>query len=497
MDNWQQLRAADLYAHRLQERFDASARAREATPQQRIATGASSTGSGWFDPIDGDFGYRTASGRRGPRDMPARSLEQARTDSIAGYRANPMARSIIDTYTSFMVGDAGVTLQCTSDQVRPFAEGFWNDPRNRIGALQPFMARDWLLMGEALYEMLVGQYSGVCRWSPIDTTRVDHVELEDGNPLWPGTVVIRDPGAPFDGGIRKTVIQLDDLTSLRTGEVFWWPGFRALLTDTRGVPFLAPVLDWLDSYDRVLSNLVDRTALARYIALDVTVQGDDTDVQAYIDARKGRQIPRSGTMEVHNEKVSIQPLTAQTGSFEDVNTNQAMLTSIAAGAGLSKHWLAEPDNANRATSLSMAEPVRRRIGGIQNDWLAQITEMVRFAVDRAVAAGRLDAYVAVETAGGIISVPAADTVTVTGPQIAAADAQLTAGVLLNLAQALDGMVAAHVLTPEAAAEAAKKGWEDYVGVPYRAELGTPDANAADVATAVADAGGSLPAPLAA
>ncbi|MGL1604144.1 hypothetical protein ACSTI6_23690, partial [Vibrio parahaemolyticus] len=88
---------------------------------------------------------------------------------------------------------------------------------------------------------------------------------------------------------------------------------------------------------------------------------------------------------------------------------------------LGKTWLAEPDGANRATSLSMAEPIRRRVGSVQKTWLAHLTELTRYAVDRAVEAGRLPAMVDVAVAGGgTVSMPASMTVSVHGPEVAAA-----------------------------------------------------------------------------
>jgi hypothetical protein len=481
--------AEDKFAARFLRRVDA-ARATEATAQQRWATGASATGAGIVDPIDGDYGFR-AFGKRGPRDIPHRTRAQAQTDSIASYRANPMARAIIDTYVSFCVGDAGLTLTCTNDEVRAVAEQFWTDRRNHLAAGQELMLRDALILGEQLQEMMVGELSGICRRNPIDVTRVVDVDLRDGNPLWPESVSIRMPAGAEP--IHVSVIDLDDVTGLREGEAFWWPWFKTLETDTRGAPFLMPVLDWLDSYDTVLANLIDRTALMRYFAIDVSIDGDQGDVDDWIDQRKSRQVPRSGSVEVHTANVKLEPITASTGAYEDVKTNAAVLTNIAGGTGLSKVWLAEPEDANRATSLTMAEPVRRRIGAVQNQWLAQMTDMVRFAVDRAVAAGRLSRYVTIAGAGGeLLSVPASDTVTVTGPQIAAADAKVTAEVLRALAEAF-AKLPTEVLSVEAKQIATQKAWEQFVGVPYRSELDNPDGATVDQLAEHIDAhGGDLP-----
>lgn len=457
----------------------------EATASQLVTTGAA--GGFATDPVDGDTGFRPLGS--GGREIPRWTLEKARTHSVAGYRMNPMARAIIDTFTSFCVGDSGVSLQCPDPQVREVAEDFWRDPANNLAAMQVPWLQDHLLLGESATEMLVGLRTGVTRFSIIDPSRIEDVRLRGGNPMWPETLVFRSNGEP----ITKSVVQVDEVSELRTGEVMFWPSFKALLTDRRGWPFLAPILDWLDSYDTVLSNLIDRTALARYLVFDVTLEGaDPTAIDEFIRTRGGRHAPPSGTVEVHNEKVKWEPKTAEVGSFEDTNTAKAVLTNIAGGAGLAKTWLADPEDSNRATSLTMAEPVRRRVGGVQNIWIAYQTDLVRYAVDQAVRARRLPSMVDATEDKARDQVRPSDTVTVTGPEIAAADAQLTATVLTNLAQALDTMQSKNLLTPEAAQEAAKKGWEDYMGVPYRPELGTPDADPGDVATAVDDAGGGRP-----
>ncbi len=501
--------ASDAWARRQLARMDASARTRtervtEATPQQRWASGASWSGVGYYDPIDATNGRSAAYGFRqfgkgGPFDMPERARQQANIDSIAAYKTNPMARAILDTYVAFCVGDVGVTVQCSSDLVKPIVDQFWTDTRNRFQTGMELMFRTWMLRGEMLQEMMVGELTGVCRRSPIDTSRVRDVRLLDDNPLIAEAVAIAVANSSDPSWVP--VIEMDDISGLRQGQAFWWPAWKTLETDTRGTPFLAPIIDWLDSYDTVLSNLIDRTALARYLAWDVTLKGADGDqIDAWIAQRGGRQIPRSGTMEVHNDSVEMNPVTAQTGAFEDVATNAAVMTSIAGGAGLSKHWLAEPDQANRATSMTMAEPVRRRVGSVQNEWMANLTEMNRFAVDKAVEAGLLPMMVDIETAGGgTLTIPTSQTVTVSGPQVAAADSQVMATVLLNLSQAFNGMVADGVLSLDAAQLATQKAWSDYCGVPYRAELdpAEPDepvepANVDRLAEHIDDSGGRVP-----
>jgi hypothetical protein len=456
-------------------------RALEASPQQVAATGASLGSYGQQDPIDGDTGWRPA-GFQG-RQVPDWTLEKARTYSVAAYRSNPMAKAIIDTYTSFCVGDSGVSVTVTNPEVRAVVDEFWTDPRNRMATLQELWLRDQLLVGESLTELMPGPISGAVRFAPIDPSIITDVVLHKRNPLWVDRIV-------FQAAVERddlTIADVDDQTGLMTGDAMFWTPFKALITDRRGSPFLSTVLDWLDSYDQVLGNLIDRTALARYLVWDVTVSGGQTEVDAFVKARGGTHVPRSGSVEVHNESVKWEPRTAQTGAFEDTEAARSVLTLAAAGSGLSKTWLAEPDGANRATSLTMAEPVRRRVAGVQNVWLGYQTDLLHYVVDQAVAAKRLQPKVegSDPKTGERSEVRARDTVMVTGPEVAAADAQISAQVLMNLSIGLDKLLTQGVLTKEAAAMAARKAWEDFVGVPYRAELNDPNkTDVDDVATHV-------------
>lgn len=465
-------------------------RATEATPEQVIVTGASLGSWGAVDPVDGDTGWRPA-GLQG-RQMPPWTLEKARIYSVASYRSNPMARAVIDTYTSFCVGDSGVKANVTNPDVKAVVDEFWTDPRNQIADLQELWLRDQFLMGESLIEMMVGPMSGTTRFSPIDPSIIEAISYRSGNPLWIDEVIYRNATTQDDQ--KLTVVDVDDATGLRDGQAMLWQPFKTLITDQRSIPFMSPILDWLDSYDGVLGNLIDRTALARYLVWDVTVQGDQNDVDTFIKNRGGTHVPRSGSVEVHNQAVKWEPKTATTGAMEDSVAASSVLTLVAGGSGLSKTWLAEPDGANRATSLTMAEPVRRRVAGVQKTWLGYQTELVRFAVDQAVKARRLPATVEATDpqTGATRQVKAAQAVTVTGPEIAAADAQITAEVIWNLGRGLEKLVSVGALTKEGAAMAARKAWEDYVGIPFQADLAKPDAHPDDIATHIDDTGGKQP-----
>lgn len=438
-------------------------RAREGLADSIGASGAAGYG---YDPIDEDLNYRRAG--QGRREVPAFTVEKARTLSVHGYRTNPMARAIIDTYTSFSVGDVGVSIVCTVPEVRAVAEQFWTDPANACEQHQELLLRSHMLLGETALELMVGRTTGAVRYAYITPEAVDEVQCRAGNPLWPERISVAQTSGQsmwFD------LVTVDDVTGLRTGDATFWADWKAVATDRRGFPFLSPVLDWLDAYDTILWNLIDRTALARFMVFDVTVNGAQKDIDDFIRARGGTHAPRSGSVEVHNDKVKWETKNADAGAYEDKQTAGTAMTNLAAGSGLAKTWLAEPEDANRATSLTMAEPVRRRVGGVQKMWLNHQTELVRFAVDRAVAAGRLPRQVAIVNENGDIElVNPSDTVRVVGPEIAASDAKVNAEILVNLSQSLGQLHQIGALSSAACRLAARKAWESYTGVPYSHEL---------------------------
>jgi hypothetical protein len=70
----------------------------------------------------------------------------------------------------------------------------------------------------------------------------------------------------------------------------------------------------------------------------------------------------------------------------------------------------------------------------------------------------------------------------TGPQIAAADAQVTAMVLQQLGQGVSMLVGARVMSTDAARVLVRKAGTDFVGTPYPSELDNFDAVAASALT---------------
>jgi hypothetical protein len=400
-------------------------------------------------PIDPDDNlYRTAGG--GLRDLQGATLRRAQDLSIDLYRRNPLANRIIKIYTTFMAGD-GFTISCDNPDVQQTADDFWYAERNEMDLNHRRFARDWLLYGEGIHPVATDD-TGNTTVGFIDPQRVDKITTSELNQLILEQVVLRRGNGDeeaLDIIHRQTDPALDDL-GLLTGETFAWLHDR-IGAATRGTPFLLPILDWLDAYDQTLWELLERIKAVRAFFWDVGVVGGETEVEA---AKRvwGTTAPRSGSVRFRTDAMEINATQPNIGAHEDVAAATYILRMIATGAGLAPHWLGDPEDANRSTAEQMDIPVLRSLQDTQAIWKAQTEELVRFAVDRKVAAGMLPAVVPVHDEQGNPTgerAPAGELVEVVTPQLTDDEIEAAATSLAAVAGAFTQLDMLDVIDREA------------------------------------------------
>src|SRR3990172_4243854 len=103
---------------------------------------------------------------------------------------------------------------------------------------------------------MVGKSGGAVRFCPIEPAAIKGLTHISGNPLWPDKLLLPPNDKTGDQDAELTIVRIDDDSGLREGDGIFWAPWRALDTDTRGLPYIHSILDWLDSYDQVLSNLI-------------------------------------------------------------------------------------------------------------------------------------------------------------------------------------------------------------------------------------------------
>lgn len=364
-----------------------------------------------------DHLYRSVNA--GLRDLTGNVLRRAQDMSVDVYRRNPLANRIIKIYTSFMAGE-GFAISCDNPDVQAIADDFWYAERNEMDINHRRFARDFLLYGEAPHPVAADE-TGNTTVGYIDPQAIDHVEASTLNRLILERVVLLRSVSNEPDGLqivrRQDDPALDELGLLQ-GDIFLWLNDR-IGAATRGTPFLLPVLDWLDAYDQILWELLERIKATRAFFWDVAVEGGQTEVDE-AKAIWGTTAPRTGSTRFRTKSMEVSATQPDIGAHEDVAAARYILRHIATGAGLAPHWLADPEDANRSTAEQMDVPVFRSLTDIQAVWKANMEELLRFAIDRKIAAGMLPAIVERHTEDGQPTgdmVPAGDLVEVVVPSI--------------------------------------------------------------------------------
>lgn len=339
--------------------------------------------------IDGDDDLFRTTGA-GLRDLTGNTLRRAQDLSVELYRKNPLANRIIKIYTTYMAGE-GFALEAHNPDVQAAIDEFWDAERNDMAMNHRRFARDYLLNGEAPHPVATDD-TGNTTIGYIDPQRIDHVNASSLNRLILESIVIRKQGGEqILDIVRREQDIMDEDAGLLTGDIFFWLHDR-IGAATRGTPFLLAAIDWLDAYDQTLWEMLERIKATRAFFWDVEVAGGADEIAA---AKKdwGTTAPRSGSVRFRTEAIKISAEQPNIGTNDDVSAATYLLRHIATAAGLAPTWLGDPEDANRSTAEQMDKPVLRALEDTQGTWKAHMEELLRFVVDRKVAAGMLERIV--------------------------------------------------------------------------------------------------------
>lgn len=371
------------------------------------------------------------------RQLHGSILRRSQDLSVELYRSNPIANRIIKIYTSFMAGK-GFTVEATNPEVALWADEFWAAERNQMPRNHRNFAKDFLLFGEGFHPVGVDEV-GNTTLGMIDPMSVDHVERSDLNQLILEAVILTSSTMGTQEPlmvVRRDPDPFEETAGLSIGEIFAWLHDR-IGASTRGLPFLLPVLDWLDAYDQTLWELLERVKASRAFFWDVEVEGGAQEI-ADAQTQWGTTAPRSGSVRFRSNAVQVSATQPQIGAYEDVAAARYILRQLATGAGVAPHWLGDPEDANRSTAERMDGPVFKALEETQESWKLNMTDVMRFVVDQKVTAGILDRMLPVFDEQGNPTdevLPAADHIKIIVPQIRDEDVVAAAGSLASLATA--------------------------------------------------------------
>ena len=343
-----------------------------------------------YDPIDPrDPGYRNIG--LTSRDLFGQDQQRAQNLSLHLYRSNPIAHRAIRLYVAHIAGE-GFALEAHNPDVQEVLDEFWTAPRNRMDRHNPWFARDNLIFGEAFHPVATDDFGlGYVTFGFIDPTTVVRVDRSPVNNMILTDIHVQQANSVAEPIPLKIVHRNGVATSANfgqlEGQVFAWPLDR-IAAATRGTPLLLPVLDWLDAYDQILWEMLERAKALRAFFWHASVQGDETAMTAAQEAW-GNSPPTTGSMRWTTAAVDIEAESPQLGTAEDVSHARYQLRNIATGLGLSPHWLSDPEDANRSTAERMDLPQLTALAAVQADQRLNWKDTGEYVLEQAVMAGRL------------------------------------------------------------------------------------------------------------
>lgn len=324
------------------------------------------------------------------RDLTPIEQDRARRISLHLWRSNPMARRIIEMIVDFTVGADGLSITAGSDSVQQVIDDVWNDPVMDLRRNNRSWVRDLSLAGELALSKNVAGVGGRVRYGFLDPDRIRDVLPERGNVMVDETLVMMgdNPGDPerriplvrwIDG--EAAVAAGTDAMGSWQGDALYF-GIHRPTGAHRGTPDLLALADWIDGYDQLLFNALEKTGLANAFIYDVTLTGADDDAIADWQQKHG-VAPPPGSLRVHNEKEAWQAVAPSLNNIDTVALGRPIKNMALGGAGLPEAWFAEGDSASRATLSAQGDPTYRMLQSRQQEIEKIFERLIRVAIQEA------------------------------------------------------------------------------------------------------------------
>lgn len=329
---------------------------------------------------------------------------------------NPLARRIGNIYKAFVVG-SGVTYtvaaQERADELTKWLDRFWAD--NHLKTRLPARVKALSTTGEQCWSVAVDG-AGQVRLGYVDPETIEGVIANPLNAEEDVAVVLGVKDKEGKAIVLKVIREEDDPNSAAyarrvaaaKGETYTLPSGIAGTTETgayagscffwrvnappnarRGRPDTLAAIDYIDAYDQILMNDVDRTDLQKRFTWDVTLSG--ADAQAIkARAKELAAPPKPGTVNVHNDSEIWAAITPDLRMQDAQAGADLLLSYIATGTDMPKLWLNGTMDTNRATASEMPEATYMALEERQTFVQGMLAEVLCFVLDQAELAGQIE-----------------------------------------------------------------------------------------------------------
>ncbi|HOJ03297.1 MAG TPA: hypothetical protein PK916_04765 [Bacteroidota bacterium] len=339
-----------------------------------------------------DYLFRRIRGQQYQYEIPDGIQQTIVRDSNWLFQTHGIARRIIKRVRS-IIAEGGFQYSISFEegvpdnhraQIQHAIDRFWTRRSNRIQRRLVDFVEALLVEGEAgfVFDVLSNgevRLGDLCRgqvaelvFDDFDTTALKAVRINSGKEIE-----------------ELTLLKDDALQQRFTGKALY-ARFEAGRLNKRGVPLLQAVIDELTSEKKFRILSTDRTVARMSLFMDTTLTDASPDeVKAYAEEH-GNDIPMHGWRFIHNEKVRNEFISANTEVGEITTFIKTMITLIAGALGMPESWFGFGGETTRATAQTQQEPAALDSKSQKTEIMEQLSDLLHFVVDEAIAARYID-----------------------------------------------------------------------------------------------------------
>ena len=385
--------------------------------------------------------------------------------SFALYESNPIAKAVLETTRDYVLGE-GITVHANDEdetqrkRVQEVIDLFWHDFINNLDMKLFHKVLELCLYGEQSYPLTVNPTDGHVTLGYFDPAHIGAVIHDPDNAEIVQAVMLKPLNPADDPKFYQVVGEETDpneewygrLIMNKKGEGIRWQdkffvfqgacSFTAInkvTNATRGRSDLLSLLDWIDAYDQLLFNEMDRSTLLKNFIWDVSMTGA-TD-KAIDDYKQKNPQPKPGSVRYHSDKIKWEAVSPDLKTTDAQNLSDLFISYMGTGARMPKTWLNGLMDVNRAAAQELGEPAFKHLTARQKIVKYMINTLIKFVLDQAEIAGRLPKR---KNRRGSIS-PVGWNYTVAMPELRPKDLASGATTLVNVVNALTNAIPAQLL----------------------------------------------------
>jgi hypothetical protein len=353
------------------------------------------------------------------------------------YFSSPLARRMLEYQKVFIIGN-GINWTTPDKETREVLKEHWTDRVNDWKKKQGRRALELSLWGEQIYPVFINEQTGRVKLGSINPRKVDSVKTSEENSEERVEVEISSSGST---AYKKTyrIIQdplANDIINTDGKENYcFYFSVNDLSITSRGYSDLLCLEDWLDAYENIVFDFVERSKYLQSFLWDVEIeQGTPKQIK---NRRKELETdpPESGSFLVHSDREKWDAMTPDLKSQENIEEARHIRNIILSGMGFPEYYFASGRETTRATALAQGDPTLRVLEHRQLEIKSMVEDILLFQAKQAQLRGMIDREKKI-------------TVSVELPELAIRNYDKLYGALSKLVQSLSVAVDRELVTRE-------------------------------------------------